>query len=280
MLETFSSKTVIIDKKKTTHHDTLGVTCDIVNGVRTITINVIGFASYGSRRTWTSAMTDSEPPQGFNLSLMDTISVIVDNLMVSLVTLSRLLQLSIMPRSVRRIGLAVQEFPLHAKSIIARERECSQSVNTGINTLMGSLVRAADTDPPSGSEKSSQSAIHLSEDDIMGNLFIFTIGGFDTTANTLAYAIMVLALEPLWQDWVVVEIDEVKRHHPNRSYSESFPLLTRCLALMADLRISISTEILALISISRQARKTIWISIYPDRYPYSHVSFLIRLISR
>ena len=47
-----------------------------------------------------------------------------------------------------------------------------------------------------------------------------------------AYAIMIFALEPRWQDWVVAGIDEAKRLHPDRSYSESFPLLIRCLALI------------------------------------------------
>jgi cytochrome P450 len=49
----------------------------------------------------------------------------------------------------------------------------------------------------------------LLEDEMLGNLFVFTIAGFDTTANTLAYALVLLSRYPKWQEWIFEEIDSI-----------------------------------------------------------------------
>ena len=53
--------------------------------------------------------------------------------------------------------------------------------------------------------------------EILGNLFQFTAAGFDTTANTMAYAIKILAIETKWQDWIIEEIDSVLNDELNPS---------------------------------------------------------------
>jgi len=99
------------------------------------------------------------------------------------------------------------------------------------------LVRLADSDK-SKLARSSKTATFMTEDEITGNLFLFTMAGFDTTANTLVYAIMALALEPDWQDWIFEGINEVSRRQPDGQYSVSFPLQTRCLALLVCMAFS------------------------------------------
>jgi len=76
----------------------------------------------------------------------------------------------------------------------------------------------------------------LSDDEIVGNLYQFTLAGFDTTANTLAYAVTTLAIVPKWQDWIIEEIDEVQKSigDAQSGYTEVFPRLQRCLALMFE----------------------------------------------
>jgi cytochrome P450 len=93
------------------------------------------------------------------------------------------------------------------------------------------LVRLADNDKRRASH-SSKVSTYLTEEEIMGNLFAFTIAGYETTSTTLAYAVMMLAIDPEWQDWIVHEIDKVTSLHPEADYASIFPLLTRCLALM------------------------------------------------
>lgn len=65
--------------------------------------------------------------------------------------------------------------------------------------------------------------------------YVFTAAGFDTTANTMAYAMVILAVYPHLQDWICQEIDAVlARKGDDLSYSEVFPRLIRILALMQE----------------------------------------------
>ncbi len=201
-------------------------TNETFEGLKTITINVIASISFGAKRSWAGA-TGSKVPIGFKTTFTTSILTIVQNLFVAIFLSAKLLTLPFMPKSAQKIGIAKKEFPLHLQEIIAQERRSPSSAST----LIASLVRLADQDK-SASEQSSKTSTYLTEEEITGNLFNFTIAGFDTTANTLAYSIMALALYPEWQDWIIVGIDEVAQLHHGADYTSSFPLLTRCLALM------------------------------------------------
>ncbi|OJJ95229.1 hypothetical protein ASPACDRAFT_47974 [Aspergillus aculeatus ATCC 16872] len=48
---------------------------------------------------------------------------------------------------------------------------------------------------------------YMSPDEIRGNVFLFLFAGHETTANTLLYAVYLLAIFPRWQEWVVREMD-------------------------------------------------------------------------
>jgi cytochrome P450 len=69
---------------------------------------------------------------------------------------------------------------------------------------MSVLVRAAKLSK--ADEKGRNS---LSDDEIFGNLFIYNLAGHETTANTLAYAVALMATNRGVQDWVGEEIDAV-----------------------------------------------------------------------
>ena len=83
-------------------------------------------------------------------------------------------------------------------------------------------------------EKVDSKSQNLSEEEILGNLFQFTAAGFDTTANSMAYAVTILAIEPKWQDWIIEEIDRVGQSEQSNDYAKIFPKLPHCLALMVS----------------------------------------------
>ncbi|KAK6600129.1 cytochrome p450 [Botrytis cinerea] len=139
----------------------------------------------------------------------------------------RTITINYMPAAVQKMGISKAEFPLHLNQSIAEERRSPSSRNS----LLNSLVKIADQS--TGSLRSKTST-YLSNEDVTGNLFAMTVGGFDTTANTLSYALMCLALYPELQSWVIAEIDEVEKLHPDSEYSTTFPLLTRSLAMMYE----------------------------------------------
>ncbi|KAK8214438.1 cytochrome P450 [Phyllosticta capitalensis] len=68
----------------------------------------------------------------------------------------------------------------------------------------------------------------LSDQELYGNLFTWTLGGHETTAHTLGFAIFLLAAFPTVQDWLFEELDGVPLTY------ESFPRMKRCLAVMLE----------------------------------------------
>ena len=120
---------------------------------------------------------------------------------------------------------------------------------------MSQLVQASehgDPDQQTPGEKKTQS---LSDEEMMGNLFVFTGAGFDTTANTISYALITLARYPQWQEWLFEEIDDILPREAaadeELDYATVFPKATRVLALMLEI-LRIFTP---LVHISKQTDK-------------------------
>jgi len=196
--------------------------------MKNITINVIGSVGFGESRSFSGAAS-IKPPAGFKTTSIGSTLAIVDNLAAAVFVPAKLMTLPFMPRGAKQVGYAKTEFPRHLNESIAKERRSPSSKNS----LITSLVKLADQDR-SAAGKTSKTSTYLTEEEITGTLFVFTVAGFDTTANTLTYCILSLALNPEWQDWIIEGIDAVAETHPDGDYSTSFPLQTRCLALMVN----------------------------------------------
>lgn len=100
------------------------------------------------------------------------------------------------------------------------------------DNLMSVLLKASE------SESMGKGRSGLNDEEIIGNLFIYNVAGHDTTANTLAYAVTLLATDVGLQDWLREEISSVFGGEENAeqwNYEKAFPQLKRCLAVMVSL---------------------------------------------
>ena len=104
---------------------------------------------------------------------------------------------------------------------------------------MSSLVRALDAYQQEASTKPSSNPASslkkgLSVEEIFGNIFVINFAGHDTTANTLAFSMLLLASEPSVQQWVAEEIQQVTRGlTPEEwTYERLFEKLQRCRAIL------------------------------------------------
>lgn len=79
----------------------------------------------------------------------------------------------------------------------------------------------------------------LSNDELYGNLFTYNLAGHETTANTLSFAIYLLAAFPGWQEWVREEVDLVcgaaGGGQVRTAYEDVFPNLKRLRAFLVSL---------------------------------------------
>lgn len=201
-----------------------------IQGLRTIAINVLGAAGYGKPRKFDR---EDKLEPGFQTTFMSAILTVIESLVLSGIMPPALLLLPFMPKSWRDIGVAVKEFPVHQKMLIESER--ASTANANKTNLMSTLIRLSDQERRVDRDKSVSSesnGAYLTEEELHGNLYLVTLAGFDTTANTMGYAMAHLALDEDLQEWLFEEIRGVQKTVPTMEYTETFQLLPRCLAFM------------------------------------------------
>jgi cytochrome P450 len=224
-----------------------GVTDEFGEGLKIIAINILGVAGYGVRSSWVETMTvagggkqvekEQNRQEEFKLTYIEATRLAIDHIVEASLLPSWIFLLNWMPEGVKRIGYAKKEFAAHTQGMLDRERQRIHNGESERVNMLSMLVKEGDSQNGSA-EKDEKKAAGLTEDEIMGNLFVFTAAGFDTTANTMTYAITMLAANPQWQDWMGEEIDRVlgdKTDDAELEYNEIFPQLTRVLAVMVSI---------------------------------------------
>ncbi|KAK3290834.1 cytochrome P450 [Chaetomium fimeti] len=133
------------------------------------------------------------------------------------------------------VGCAKMEVEKRSRAILKQERERRATGETTPKpTIVSKIVGASDEGKGSG--------VVLTEAEMISNLFIVTAAGFETTATTLAYAMVLLARHPEWQDWLLEEVDDLSLISAGTAanekglmdYSAVFPRATRTLAFMFE----------------------------------------------
>ncbi|KAI4152239.1 MAG: hypothetical protein LQ340_003032 [Diploschistes diacapsis] len=238
-----------------------GVTDRSLEGLRRIAINVLSASAYGTPRGWSEE--NEQAPAGYKLGFINSLQAISANFAAAIFLPPILFNLPFLSSDTRKVGIAMEEFPRYVTGMLERERA---SADTDHHSITSAMIKASDNykqDAPSHGD----SRLHLSDPELRGNLFLFTIAGYDTTANTMGYALTFLAIHPDVQAWVVEEIDRVcaslpTAQTPNQAtsmpaYETAFPRLKRCLALMLEtLRLHPPTASLARTTASPQTITT------------------------
>jgi hypothetical protein len=221
-------------------------TSNPISSLRTIAINVLTRVAYGQHTPFSPGSLYRESTN--ELSYVDAISMVVDSLLVATFVPSRILRLSFMPRLSKRLGKALEQLPRLTLNMLDQERKRSSSAHPGHarHNVMTTLVRLSDQAKEhdrlgASIEKSTVTTVrkqYLTEEEIAGNLFVLTAAGYDTTSNTMSYAVLLLAAFPEWQSWIQAEIDDVLRSRDDcdqeQDYAAIFPKLSRCLAVMVS----------------------------------------------
>ena len=146
-----------------------------------------------------------------------------------------------MPRSLTRIGDATIAFRQYMMDMLHEETSLFSQGKPGPGSLMTSFLRALkdnqkkEFDIKSDTVGPTTKGLTVSE--ILGNIFIINIAGHDTTANTLAFSLLLLAIHPEVQEWVAEELQEIIQDERSETwdYELLFPRLKRCQAVLVSL---------------------------------------------
>lgn len=183
-----------------------------------------------------------QPKPGFKQTYIQSVKSIINNVDGPLLLPQWFLlnYPSFMPghQKLKTLGYAIQEFPQHTHTMLNEESQrLREQQSVSRSNIMSQLVQASENGDPdlrTGDKKMKA----LSDEEMMGNLFVFTGAGFDTTANTISYALILLSRYPQWQDWLFEEIDGILSNETatdeELDYATIFPKATRVLALMLE----------------------------------------------
>jgi hypothetical protein len=205
----------------------------LIRDTKVIALHVLMSAGIGISQDFNEGVRKPRP--GYLLAFGDALWLLVDNTVTVLLMapLFKAWLTPYLPARLRRISVAYRECRKYFDEMIDQERSDALHLPAPAKpNLLNALVKAsreAEVDAGKGGDSGG-----MTLDEIRGNLFMFNFAGHETTANTMAYAIALLAANPKWQAWIAEELDHVLAEDETRDYGEVFPKLKRCQALMVS----------------------------------------------
>lgn len=169
---------------------------------------------------------------GHNMSFVDALEHVLRNIIgISLIP-RKIFGSRMMPRSLQVLFRATQEFQRYMEEMVENERGQISKYRAGESNLMTVLVQASED-----ARHSTKPASAFADDEVFGNIFFYVLAGHESTANTIAYALVLLAANPERQEWIGGEIDHVLGNYPvteDQKYEDIYPQLKRCQALLVS----------------------------------------------
>jgi cytochrome P450 len=217
------SSWVLVSKKE------LGVTSTAEDNYL-FALHVLTGAGFGRSYDFDSPLKVPDP--GHTMSYREALKGVMGNIFITYAIVKARGLSIFLPASAKKVQRSIDEFKAYMLELVNKERTLySQGEGTDAANLMSTLVRASENEARASDEKSRGS---LTDEEFVGNLFIFNVAGHDTTAGTLTYAIGLLACNPELQDWIKAELTEVFGAGDVREdqYEAVFPRLKRCMAIM------------------------------------------------
>lgn len=120
-------------------------------------------------------------------------------------------------------------------SSTSRDQERAKRGMLGEIVRHGGLVRE-DVERSIQESKRDPTNATLSEEEVQGNVFVLALGGSRTTSDTIHHALILLAVHPDIQEWVIQDIDRALASEESNPlkwhYQTLFPKLIAPLCVM------------------------------------------------
>ncbi|KAL2823942.1 putative cytochrome P450 monooxygenase [Aspergillus cavernicola] len=201
-----------------------------LDGLKSVAINVIGQAGYSQKEAWAPDLkTRSSKALTGKAAYFETLSLVTEMLIEAALLPPWFMQLGFMPAALRQLGYHMERTPGYINDLLNEERVAAGKETGQRNNFLSLLLQLSDKEKQSG-----QGQFSLSDREISGSLFIFSTAGFETTANTMGYAVTLLAAYPELQAWIGEELSSLDPDPSTWKYEEVFPKCRRTLALMLE----------------------------------------------
>ena len=204
-----------------------------VEDTATLALHVITSAGFGM--SYPFSRGSQKPSDGHEMTYRDSLAICLKNIITFAIFPKNFLTLRWLPSRLRTLGQAVKEFQCYMDELLAHERNSSRTM-PGTGNLVSAMLEASEVSQLSVG-KDTGSKLSLADNEIFGNIFAYSLAGHETTANTVAAALVLLAAHPEYQQWLAEEIKSVCSTTSNPEtwdYDTTFLKLQRCLAVMVS----------------------------------------------
>ncbi|CAD6444418.1 e6a8727b-b1bd-4078-91ff-bf9a30c9ee5d [Sclerotinia trifoliorum] len=202
-----------------------------------ITLHIISKIGFGVRLLWPgekpktkeqeSVYSSNEAPEGHTMSFERSLSTLLETLIWILFLPKWLLKL--MPfHSAQKALESFDNWGQYMNELFAQKaQEATEGKESEGMDIMGSLVRSsygptsvqvASKTSPSRVEKDQAKRVALSDSEILGNAFVMIVAGHETTANSIHFSLMELAINPRFQLQIQEEVQKIFGDSPPETW--------------------------------------------------------------
>ncbi|KAG9680391.1 putative P450 monooxygenase, partial [Aureobasidium melanogenum] len=203
---------------------------DISAATMRLSLHIISYAGFGRRLLWPhEELKESGKavvvPEGHTMTYKDALSTLLENIIAVMLLPTWFLKFS----PLKQNKIAYESFTEWGKYMKEMYQDKKAEVRAGEKRegmdLMGALVSGAGIKPGSDPEKADTQL--FTDREILGNAFVFILAGHETTANTLHFAILYLAMNWSTQEMLQKDLDNIFGDRPidQWDYEQDVPKL-------------------------------------------------------
>ncbi|KAG6852722.1 hypothetical protein C0991_009566, partial [Blastosporella zonata] len=194
---------------------------DLLTDLTQVALLVIASAGFGRRVSYKEDL-NTDPPPGHKLAFRPAVTSTLHHVLTKAVmpkflwNLSKHVYLPLITPLLTECRESFASLELHMHEVIASARDliATGKAETMDSALLRNLVQANMLNDDSDTSK------HLTDDDLLSNTFTFLLAGHETSAHSLCFALVLMALYPDVQKLVY---EEAYRLWPNGIPSPSSP---------------------------------------------------------
>ena len=195
-----------------------------------LSLHVMSRAALGERMAWPTlsaggiASQNTSVAAGHTMNFTDCLVSLLKNLLYLMIFPHWMLKNS--PRkAMQETYSAYREFGRYMQEMVDSKRAAKSSATTDNNTATDLISQLAKQTSSTTNEKDSSSG--LTDSEVIGNLFVFIIAGHETSASSIHFSLIMLALNPSVQRRVQQELDTIfgTRSPSTWSYDSDLPRL-------------------------------------------------------
>ncbi|KXT00831.1 hypothetical protein AC579_8014 [Pseudocercospora musae] len=217
-----------------------GTIWNVATEAMRLSLHVISRAGFGVKLYWPHEQSVTAIPQGHAMTYKDALETLLHSL-IPLMLLPRWLMKWLPFEGLRRAEQSLTEWGQYMREMYEEKRkEVKRGESTEGMDLMGALVKGSGQteDVLNSDVEKAQSKQLLTDEEIMGNSFVFILAGHETAANTIHFSTLFLAMHMSSQKHLQDDLDQIFGGRPvsEWDYDKDMPKLfgSMCGAVMNE----------------------------------------------